>query len=660
LDNNGSTRRTRLVWLLLLAGFIVLLVWVGLKSWRIYQAGNSLLARQSQAESLLAAGPRNMDPNAAEDLIFGLRSDVLSLRNEVAFILPVLPYLDGLPRIGPLLAATPQLVEMADAGTESAAYAFRGMKPALSLLSAEDETNNRIPQVLQILEDARSDIARASIAMDRVVAARNAIRNVDDLPWRVRTLLDQADDWLPLAQGGLKLSLVAPDMLGLNEPRRYLVIAQNEDEIRATGGFISGAGLIELERGQISKLDFQDANSVDAWSANQVLTKPYGDAPRALSEMMLLDLFLFRDANFWPDYPISAEKAMALYSYGENVPSIDGAIAIDQEFVKLLVSGTGPVLVPDTGEVINENNALISLQEAWTLEEGVGNRKAFLGVFAQAIRNRLENEMSQVDPINLARQLGKALPAKNLQIHMRDPLSSAVLAELGWDGHLSAPRDHDALLTVDSNMGYNKANIFIEQATAYHIRLAEDGSGEAELSITHIHNGEDNGEPCQQGTLEEYRQGGEYRDLTDKCYYNYLRVYVPENSRLISGPQHIVPAETWYGGYEWDRPTELLSELPGFTTFANFMLLPRASELTSQFTYALPPTITQDEGRHKKYQLRLHKQAGTPAQPVEIAVTIPHGARFLSAQPQPAAVENDTIYFNLDLNSDQTISVTYD
>jgi hypothetical protein len=277
--------------------------------------------------------------------------------------------------------------------------------------------------------------------MDRVVAARDAIENTDALPWRVRTLLAQADEWLPLGQSGLKMTLVLPELMGLDGPRRYLIIAQNEDELRAAGGFISGAGLVEMDKGRISKLEFQDANLVDAWSANQVLTKPYGDPPQALAELMLLDLFLFRDANFWPDFTISAEKAMDLYSYGKSVPPMDGAIAIDQQFVKLLVSGTGPVLIPDSGEIVNETNAIESLQDAWTLEEGTGQRKAFLSVFAQAIRNRLENELSSADPIHLARQIGTALHDKDLQLHVRDPLTSAVLAEVGWDGRLLPPTD---------------------------------------------------------------------------------------------------------------------------------------------------------------------------------------------------------------------------
>jgi hypothetical protein len=618
------------------------------------------MARQAEAELMLADGPDGIDADAAEDLVFGLRIDVLNLKNELGFLTPVLPYLGWLPKVGPLATSAPYLIEMADAGTEAAAYAFRGMKPTLTLLEEESNESSRNPQMLQILESAKPDLAQASLSMDRVVAARDAIENTDALPWRVRTLLVQADEWLPLGQAGLKMMLVMPEMMGLHGPRRYLIIAQNEDELRATGGFISGAGMVEIDKGRISKLEFQDANSVDAWGMNGGLTKPYGESPQALAELMLLDLFLFRDANFWPDFTISAEKAMDLYSYGKGVPSLDGAIAIDQQFVKLLVSGTGSVLVPDSGEIVNETNAIESLQDAWSLEEGVGQRKAFLSVFAQAIRNRLENELSSVDPVHLARQIGTALHNKDLQLHMRDPLTSAVLAEVGWDGRLVPPTDHDALMSVDSNMGYNKANIFIQKDMSYHVRLAEDGTAQADLTITHIHTGEDNGEPCWQGTLQEYRDKAEYQDLADKCYWNYLRVYVPENSQLISGPQHIVPGETWYGGYDWNRPTETFTELPGFTTFANYMLLQRASELTSRYEYDLPSTIIQEEGQFQRYQLRLYKQAGAPEQQVQVAVTLPPGARKVSIQPEPSALDADTIYFAINLDSDQLITVSYD
>jgi hypothetical protein len=256
--------------------------------------------------------------------------------------------------------------------------------------------------------------------------------------------------------------------------------------------------------------------------------------------------------------------------------------------------------------------------------------------------------------------MGTALESKDMQIHSRDPLTSSILAEVGWDGRLTSPTDQDALMVVDSNMGYNKANVFIERDIAYHVQLAEDGTAQADLTVTHTHTGEDNGEPCWQGTLDEYEEGARYQALTNKCYWNYLRVYVPEGSELLAGPQHIVPGETWFGGYDWDRPTEVLAELPGFTTFANFMLLPRATEMTSQYKYMLPDTITANEGRSRQYQLDLYKQAGITDQEVEIAVTIPPGTQLISAQPEPNVQVGETVTFNFELDSDKTISVTYE
>jgi hypothetical protein len=106
----------RLALLLLLAGILVLLSWVGLKAWRVYQASSSLLARQSEAEQLLAAGWRQAEPDQLETLVLGTRSDLLSLERELGPMVPLLPLLSGLPRIGPLAESAPHLLEMADAG----------------------------------------------------------------------------------------------------------------------------------------------------------------------------------------------------------------------------------------------------------------------------------------------------------------------------------------------------------------------------------------------------------------------------------------------------------------------------------------------------------------------------------------------------------------
>ena len=666
-DESAATHSTRrgcwLVWLLLLTGLLLLFSWLGWKAWRSYEAAASLLAREDQARQLLTAGPREIDPAAAEALILGLRQDVVALRQETSFLMPLLPLAREIPQLAPLAEAAPALLEMADAGTETAVYGIRGLKPALTAVQSSDGTPLDLPGLLAALDAAKPDLARADLALERVATARSRITNEEELPAQLRALLPLADEWLPLAQDGLRAALVLPQMAGIDGPQRYLILAQNQDELRPSGGFISGAGLLQVENGRITSLNFQDANKIDAWDTAEGfgggLRKPYDVAPAPIRDFMLLDLFLFRDANFWPDFRASGQKAMDFYAYGRDVPPLDGAIAIDQEFLRLLLSATGPITIAETGETITSDNVVASLQDAWTLEDGVSDRKAFLAPFAAAILQTMTNGLGEVDAPALARAMSQALDEKHLQIYARDPQTAVILGANGWDARLQPPLDHDALMVVDTNVGYNKANYFVERSLNYDIQLDGAGAGLADLVVTHRHLGPDSGEPCWQGTVEEYVAKADYAALTDKCYWNYLRVYAPAGSELISGPEHVIPGETWYGGYEWAPPPETTAELPGFTTFASWMLLPRGSEITSEFQYKLPATITRGTAAGRAYTLQLYKQAGIPPHLVQVRITLPSGAAMITAEPQPAARDGRTLFFNITLDKDQQITVVY-
>jgi len=652
------------VWPLVAGGLLLILLWGGWKAWRTYQVTQSLLASQTAAESLLADGWRQMDPDAAEELVFDVRRDVVALRREVGFLLPLTPYLGWLPRIGPAVAAAPALMEMADGGTAVAAYSFRGLKPALALLQQENGAGMQsLPKLITIIDGARGDLAQANLAMARVVTARAELGSAAELPWRVRTLLAQADEYLPLAQAGLKLAGVLPEILGQEAPRRYLIIAQNEDELRATGGFISGAGMLVLENGQIRELSFMDANLVDAWSTDpansQLLTKPYDLPPEPLQAFMLLDLFLFRDANFWPDFPSSGQKAMDLYSYGQDAPPLDGVFAISQRFLQLLVEATGPITLPESGETITSQNLIGSLQAAWTLDEGVTERKSFLATFADAIRQRLEEDFGDIDPVYLARNLYTAAKQKELQLYIPNPTVTAVLADLGWDGRLPNPNNHDFLMVVDTNVGYNKANLYIDRSISYTVDLAVEATPLAALIIEHAHTGPPNAEPCTQGTLQEYVNREDYLALADKCYWNYLRVYAPAGSQLLESPTHIIPAASWYGRFDWDRPTQIFTEQPGLSTFANYLLVPHTEQVLSRYTYALPGAVLHTDGGVKQYRLQVARQAGTRPFPLLVVVRLPAGAELLSAQPAPTAVEGAAVTFVTDFASDMEYRVTY-
>ena len=660
LSSRDST--ARIARLLVLAGVLILLVWLGLKAWRVYQSAQSLLAIEPEARALVAGGVKQIDPDAAEALVLRARTDIAVLHDELAIIRPITPYLGWVPRLGPTLVAAPHLLEMADAGSEAGALAVTSLKPALAIFQREDFGMTSLGELLPVVSDAAPELEDAAAAVARYAAARDALSAavpVDTLPWRVRQLLEVSDEWLPIGEDGLRLLPQLSLLMGQGGPQRYLILAQNEDEMRATGGFITGAGVVTVQEGRITDLDFRDANNVDNWR-----DKPYAFPPQPFYDFMRLELFGFRDANFWPEFPVSAEKAMQLYEYGLDAPPFDGVIAIDQEFLRILVDATGPVPIPGTDQRISADNVLQTLRQARDIQEGqeiqewVRDRKAFLGGFAAAIQAKIEMDFGSIDPLKLATNLVGAAEDRHLSIYMRDPQLGAVLAANGWDGSLPQAPPGDFLMAVDTNMGYNKANIFIERALDYTVTLTPQS--QAHLTVTYRHTGQTTGEPCYQGVDQEFEEAAEYLAIADQCYWNYLRVYTPAGSTLLDSSRHTVPGETLYSETTWDSAGQTIEDIPWLTTFANFLLVPQGEEVITTFTYQLPTgVIVPLASGESLYQLDIRKQPGMKDEIARITVNLPNGATIIETSPAPIAVDGLRISFELNLNRNELVAIRY-
>ena len=645
--------------LFILGAFLLLFIWLGIKGWRTYKATQSLLAQQTQIETMMADGISNIDPDTAEALVMDVRRDVKIIKDETAIFMPLTPYLGWLPEVGSLVVAAPHLIEMADGGTEAAAYAIRGLKPALILMqSADTSTESRLPDMLQIIADAQPDITQANGAMERVIAARQELGDVSDLPWRIRTLFEKADPILELGGSSFDLLNALPHLMGSDGVRQYLILAQNEDELRATGGFISGVGLLTVENGKIVDLTFDDAYNVDDWR-----NKPYDFPPQPLYDYMGLELFLFRDANYWPDFPTSAQKTMDLYSYGLDHPPLDGVIAIDQQFVKMLVEAVGPIDIAGTDVSLNAGNIISSFQQAWALQEGQEtaawfvNRKAFLGIFGAAIQDKLFNDLSNIDPVLLIEKMTEAADGSHLQIYMRDPQVAAVLDDLGWNGRLHNDAGQDVLFAVDTNVGYNKSNFSVERKTQYTVDLA---SQQANLTLTYFHQGIATDKACTQ--IQNYRADEviDYLNFANECYYNFLRVYAPANSQLLSSTTHSAPAEWFVNKTAQQSAAQTIVEQPDLTTFTNFMVLPLSDSLTTNFVYQLPSTISQLQADGtQQYRLVIYNQAGSKPENVTVTVKLPAGSSLVTAVPTPTSITDNQLSFDLSLTEDLVVEVDY-
>jgi hypothetical protein len=186
-------------------------------------------------------------------------------------------------------------------------------------------------------------------------------------------------------------------------------------------------------------------------------------------------------------------------------------------------------------------------------------------------------------------------------VWVANPQVQEVMAEARWDGGLHPPQGSDYLAVVDTNMGYNKVDAAMQRSLAYTVTWP-DGPQEpavatVTLSYTHPITTPDPG--CDPSP----RYGTTYADMIARCYFNYVRVFAPRGSELIT-------ARGIDGETITSRRGERLTE-----EFSGFFILPPNSSQTVYFTYRLPAGITPED-----YRLQIARQSGTGPLPLTLSV----------------------------------------
>jgi hypothetical protein len=226
-------------------------------------------------------------------------------------------------------------------------------------------------------------------------------------------------------------------------------------------------------------------------------------------------------------------------------------------------------------------------------------RKDFMPAISSAALARVQK--GDFDPLALASEILKALDSRAIQIWTDKPGASATLAALGWDGSLQPQDGADFVALVDTNMGYNKVDAVLERSLAHSVTWPDgpDASGLATTTITYTHPLTVSGTVCD----DKPSYGENYADMTRRCYFDYVRLYVPGGSELV--------------GVEGVEPDSASSEPGerGTQTLAGYLVVPPGSTKTVTFTYTLPSVITPDQ-----YALVVQRQSGTDPLPLVLEV----------------------------------------
>lgn len=438
-----------------------------------------------------------------------------------------------------------------------------------------------------------------------------------------RTLLDKSGKLI----GGLDW------LVGSNNQRRtFLILFQNNMELRPTGGFIGSFALLSFEDGSLVNFEVKDIYSADGQLKGHV------DPPKQIKEILGEKNWYLRDANWNPDFPKSARN-IEWFLEKELGRTVDGVIGFDLEAAKKLVGAMGEITLPDFNEKINSGN-LFERAEFWSENQffpGSNQKMAFLGLLAKQLFENIKAAKAE-DYLKITKSILTALDEKSILLFVHDEKLAEKMRQLNWDGGIKNVQCNlpdcfnDYLFLVEANLGINKTNYFLKRGVEHSVDIQKNGIISHLVKINYENSATSNNWP-----------GGDY--------VNWLRVYLPKESKIeeiiILDPldpknQEIIDIKS--------REEEVKDEkeIVGF-----LVRVPVNQRRTVSLKYSQE---SSDKGSN--YFLYWQKQPGYTSTPISLLISFPSGWQPIQVNPA-ATLVSDKLLFNQQLDKDLSFGAEF-
>jgi len=606
------------------------------------QAGRAALADAAAAASAADLGAANKDLGFAKSHL-----------EAAATFGAVLAPLEVLPRLGADISAARSLVasslETADAlarvanlsqnvlGILARAGGFNASEPTVSggviaffKLSPTDRD-----AALKALSMAPDGFDASVSEIDKALAGFNSLPDATDMASTIASMRPAIAELSALRDklaAAAELSKLLPALSGYPVPKNYLLILQNNAELRPTGGFIGTLGTVTIVDAQAENLKVADVYSLDNADANKLNTVP----PPPLAKYLGATKWYLRDANWSPDFPTAAREAIDIYGQEGGTEKFDGVLAVDPTLASDLLKIVGNVTIG--ASTFTPANATDEIE--YQVEKGfsanglpVSQRKDILialagEVFARVAALPPDRWQLAVDAFV------RALDEKHILIASFDPAVANFARSRNWDGAVRAPAN-DFLMVVDANLAALKTDSVMTRSIDYSFTPAADGLT-ATVNLT-------------------YANHGGFSWKTTR-YRTYTRIYVPPGSALVSSSGAMANDKILDPRHTPGK-VDTVDEL-GLRSFGAFLSVEPGETRTLSFSYKLPPSIVS-AANAGIYRLNVQKQPGTIAVP--LTLNLDFGKKVASAAPSEDQKNwGDGVYSQAtDLRVDREFSVRF-
>lgn len=414
-----------------------------------------------------------------------------------------------------------------------------------------------------------------------------------------------------------------------NSPKTYLLLFQNNMELRPTGGFIGSVGFLTTQKGKILSLEIMDVYTIDGQLKGHV------EPPIPIRKYFSQPNWFLRDSNFDPDFAASSVQAQWFL---EKIMQkrVDGVIGIDLNLVQNLLMVTGPVSLNDFyNEVISSENLFLKAQTYINQNffEGSTQKKDFLNSLSRSLQAKLFTDHN-ISLFNLVKVLKSSLDQKDLLIFVNDGKLQTEIETLGWAGRLVNVKCFqyennclpDYLSIIESNFGVNKANFFVTKSIVIQKKINDKGEIFSEVTLSY-----------ENKNIPQIPQGG--------TYVNYLRLFVPLNSKLATASfnNNLIPSsEIDITSYQNDK-----------IVFGLLVKIPVEGKGVIKISYQLPTPLLPEINN---YQFYFQKQAGDKISPLILSITMPDNFHYKPVNFQSTSLSESELYYATDNTVDRVIT----
>lgn len=477
----------------------------------------------------------------------------------------------------------------------------------------ESFVGTRSGDVFVLALDIRKEAELAYKNVSLLSASLDSIQPTTTGVTELNQKIDELQTRLVAAQ---QVSPIMSELFAQQEKKNYLLILQDNQELRPTGGFFQTMALITVDRGILIDKQVFSSYQIDSMLSGETTAPP--EVEQYLGEKQLY----IRDANWDPDFEKSAQTIGWLFQRATG-KQVDGVIGLNLFVLQGFLEVVGPLDIPEYNEVLTSKNLMERAEFHSELQLVDASKQTdYLSlVFQKTLDSLIILPHEKVSP--LLESVEKNLSAHQLLVGFSQPSLNSSFESMGWTGKILSPQCPtqfsgstcvaDSMFQVEANVGVNKANYDLKRTISETIHLTENGV-QHQRKIVFKNNAKTNAWP----------QG---------AYKTYLRFYVDSQAILD---------DVLINGEPLEAGKITIYQSGDKAIFGVLVEVPIQQQVELVLDYHLNQNILTNSP--SAYVYFDQKQAGTDQDPHTIQIFFPQDRQPTLIAPQ-ADVSTDSVTF---------------